>query len=59
MNPQFRLTEPAIDDIEQIADYIASQSGFTQADRFLTKLDGWLNRHPFLPKVEKQGESFP
>lgn len=39
MTPQFRLTEPAIQDIEQIADYIARQSGFDQADRFLSKLD--------------------
>jgi toxin ParE1/3/4 len=37
--PQFRLTEPAIQDIEQIADYIARQSGLDQADRFLSKLD--------------------
>lgn len=26
-------------DIEQIADYIASQSGLDKADRFLSKLD--------------------
>jgi toxin ParE1/3/4 len=39
MTAQFRLTEPAIQDIEQIADYIARQSGLNQADRFLNKLD--------------------
>ncbi|MBD1938809.1 type II toxin-antitoxin system RelE/ParE family toxin [Microcoleus sp. FACHB-68] len=39
MTAQFRLTEPAIRDIEQIADYIASQSGLDQGDRFLNKLD--------------------
>lgn len=27
MSPKFRLTQPAIQDIEQIADYIASRSG--------------------------------
>lgn len=27
MIPQFRLTQPAIQDIEEIADYIANQSG--------------------------------
>jgi len=39
MTPQFRLTEPAIRDIEQIVDYIARKSGWAQADRFLTRLD--------------------
>ena len=39
MTARFRLTEPAIQDIEQIADYIARQSGLDQADRFLNKLD--------------------
>ncbi len=39
MTPQVRLTEPAIRDIEQIADYIACESGLAQADRFLTRLD--------------------
>ena len=38
MTPQFRLTEPAIQDIEQIADYIASQSGLDKADRFLEQV---------------------
>ena len=38
MTPQFRLTEPAIQDIEQIADYIARQSGLDIADRFLSKI---------------------
>jgi len=39
MTPQFRLTEPAIQDIEEIADYIAKQSGLEQSERFLSKLD--------------------
>jgi toxin ParE1/3/4 len=38
MNPQFRLTEPAVQDIKQIADYIAQQSGLDAEDRFLSKL---------------------
>ena len=38
MNPQFRLTEPAIRDIEQIADYIAREVGLTKADRFLYEI---------------------
>lgn len=33
MTAQFRLTEPAIQDIEQLADYIARQSGLDQGDR--------------------------
>ena len=40
MTPQFRLTEPAIKDVEQIADYIAKQAGLQQSDRFLSKLEG-------------------
>jgi len=39
MTPQFRITEPAIQDIEEIADYIAKQSGLEQSERFLSKLD--------------------
>ena len=38
MTPKFRLTEPAIQDIEQIVDYIARQSGLDIADRFLSKM---------------------
>ncbi|MGA9377589.1 MAG: type II toxin-antitoxin system RelE/ParE family toxin [Phormidium sp.] len=43
MTAQFRLTKPAIQDIEQIADYIARQSGLDRADRFLNKLDAKFN----------------
>lgn len=39
MTPQFRLSKPAIQDIEQIADHVARESGLIQADRFLNKLD--------------------
>lgn len=39
MTPQFRLTKPAIQDIEQIADYIAKQSGLAQSEGFLSKVD--------------------
>jgi toxin ParE1/3/4 len=39
MTAQFRLTEPAIQDSEQIADYIARKSGLEQGDRFLNKLN--------------------
>jgi toxin ParE1/3/4 len=36
MTSQFRLTQPAILDIEDIADYISSQSDLEQAGRYLT-----------------------
>jgi toxin ParE1/3/4 len=51
MTPQFRLTEPAIQDIEQIADYIAQQSGVDQADRFLSKLNDKLAKIVRFPKL--------
>jgi toxin ParE1/3/4 len=44
MTPQFRLTQPAIQDIEQIADYLANRSGLTQAEKFLAKLATNLSR---------------
>jgi toxin ParE1/3/4 len=54
MTPQFRLTEPAIQDIEQIADYIARESGLDQADRFLTKLDAKLAKIAQFPNLGRQ-----
>jgi toxin ParE1/3/4 len=32
MTPQFYLTQPAIQDIEAIADYIAAQTGLEQLE---------------------------
>lgn len=54
MTPQFRLTEPAIRDIEQIADYIARESGFDQADRFLTRLDTKFSKIAQFPNLGRQ-----
>ena len=54
MTPQFRLTEPAIRDIEQIADYIARESGLAQADRFLTRLDAKLSKIAQFPNLGRQ-----
>jgi toxin ParE1/3/4 len=54
MTAQFRLTEPAIQDIEQIADYIASQSGLAQADRFLNKLDVKFAKIAQFPNMGRQ-----
>jgi toxin ParE1/3/4 len=63
MTAQFRLTEPAIQDIEQIADYIARQSGLNQADseallrsadRFLNKLDAKFVKIAHFPNLGQQ-----
>ncbi len=54
MTRQFRLTEPAIRDIEQIADYIARESGLTQADRFLTRLDAKFDKLTQFPNLGRQ-----
>lgn len=54
MTPQFRLTKPAIQDIEQIADYIARESGLSQADRFLAKLDAKFAKIAQFPKIGRQ-----
>jgi toxin ParE1/3/4 len=39
MTAQFRLTQPAIQDIEEIADRIAQQSGLEKSENFLSKLE--------------------
>ena len=54
MTPQFRLTEPAIRDIEEIADYIARESGFERADRFLTRLDAKFSKIAQFPNLGRQ-----
>lgn len=54
MTSKFRLTEPAIRDIEQIADYIACESSLAQADRFLAKLDAKLSKIAQFPSLGRQ-----
>jgi toxin ParE1/3/4 len=54
MTSKFRLTEPAVQDIKQIADYIARQSGFTQAERFLTRLDEKFTKITQFPNLGRQ-----
>ncbi len=51
MTPQFRLTQPAIQDIEQIADYIARQAGLARADRFLSKIDAKFAKIALFPNL--------
>jgi toxin ParE1/3/4 len=57
MNPQFRLTEPAIRDIEQIADRLAQQSGLARSEEFLDRLDAKLSnlvRFPYLGRMRAE-----
>lgn len=51
MTPQFYLSQPAIQDIEEIADYIASQTRLEQAERFLSKLDAQFARITQFPNL--------
>ncbi|WP_228053979.1 type II toxin-antitoxin system RelE/ParE family toxin [Nodosilinea sp. LEGE 07298] len=51
MPAQFYLTQPAIQDIEAIADYIAGQTGLQQAERFLSKLDAKFARITQFPNL--------
>ena len=54
MTPQYRLTKPAIQDIEQIADYIARQSGLAQSEDFLNKLDAKFAQIAQFPRLGRQ-----
>lgn len=51
MTPQFYLSQPAIQDVEDIADYIASQTELEQAERFLSKLDAKFARITQFPSL--------
>lgn len=39
MTAQFRLTTPAMRDLESIADYMATQASLSQAERFLAQAE--------------------
>lgn len=54
MNREFRLTEPAIKDIEEIADYIAKQSGLRESELFLRKLDAKFVKIAQFPNLGRQ-----
>ena len=54
MTPQFRLTEPAIQDIETIAEQIAQQSDFDRADQFLMELDQKFAKILKFPRLGRQ-----
>lgn len=54
MIPQFRLTEPAIKDIEQIVNYIAKKAGLPQSERFLSKLDSKFAKIAQFPNLGRR-----
>ncbi len=60
MTPQFRLTQPAIQDIEEIADYIATRSGLNRSEKFLEKLNAKFLQLTQFPNLGRQrDEIFP
>ncbi len=60
MTREFRLTPPAIADLEAIADYLAEQADLSRADRFLRQADQKFNRIAKFPKLGKsRPEVFP
>jgi toxin ParE1/3/4 len=54
MTERFRLTTPAIQDIEEIADYIAQQSGLEQSERFLSKLESKFSKIVTFPLLGRK-----
>ena len=51
MTAQFRLTKTATNDIEEIADFIAQQSGLQQSETFLSKLDSKFTNIVAFPQI--------
>jgi toxin ParE1/3/4 len=54
MTDRFRLTKPAIQDIEEIADYIAQQSGLEQSEIFLSKLESKFSKLVTFPLLGRK-----
>jgi toxin ParE1/3/4 len=54
MTAQFRLTKPAIQDIEAIADYIAQQSGLEKSERFLSNLESKFSKIVTFPLIGRK-----
>jgi toxin ParE1/3/4 len=60
MTREFRLTPPAITDLEAIADYLAEQADLNQSDRFLRQADQKFSRIAKFPNIGKsRPEVFP
>jgi toxin ParE1/3/4 len=54
MTAQFRLTQPAIQDIEEIADRLAQQSGLEKSEIFLSKLESKLANIARFPQIGRK-----
>jgi toxin ParE1/3/4 len=54
MTPQFRLTQPAIQDIKHIADYLAQRSSLAQSEQFLAKLNAKFSYLTQFPNLGRQ-----
>lgn len=53
MTPQFRLTQPAMRDIQEITDYLAQKSGFSQSETFIQKMNAQFARIVQFPRSGK------
>ena len=53
MNPQFRLTQPAMQDLKEISEYLAQNFGFSQAEKFVQKLNIQFLRIVQFPRMGK------
>jgi toxin ParE1/3/4 len=58
MTAQFRLTNPAIQDLEEIADRIAQQSGLEQSEKFLSKLESKFSNIVNFPQIGRKRNDF-
>ena len=54
MTDRFRLTKPAIRDIEEITDRIAQQSGLGQSENFLSKLESKFSKIVTFPLIGRR-----
>jgi toxin ParE1/3/4 len=60
MTAQFRLTKPAMQDIEEIADRIARQSGLEKSENFLNQLESKFSKLVTFPCLgRKRDEILP
>ena len=60
MNRICRITPRASQDIEAIADYLATQSSLASAESFLKGIDATLNRVAQFPQIgRKRNELYP
>jgi toxin ParE1/3/4 len=60
MNPQFRLTQPAMRDLQEVTDYLATRVGFEKSEQFIQKLNVQFARIVQFPKIGKpRDDVFP